>query len=120
MGFTKQETFDLVFTHLFEQGEQAVVMNTTSCKYRIGTKMCAVGCLIPDNLYTQDLEPHTPWPGDSQDNKMNEILNDLGHDIELCRDLQRAHDNADWHSGFGMQPVLAKLRSVAKQHDLRF
>lgn len=53
---TPQQIFDTVATHLFTQGKQAVNTNG-ACMYRgeNGTK-CAIGVLIPDNLYTDAME----------------------------------------------------------------
>ncbi len=50
-----REIFDFVKTHLLKQNKQAG--NESGCVYRArdGTK-CAVGCLIPDWYYSEDLE----------------------------------------------------------------
>ncbi len=117
MGFTKQETFDLVFTHLFEQGERAVDEVTLYCRYRDthGLK-CAVGCLIPDSEYTEDMEDCLPYV--RSENDLTRLLRNLGHDINLCGDLQSVHDSRQW--GIDMHEVLKGLRTVAKIHNLRF
>jgi hypothetical protein len=54
-----QEIFDKVVTHLRTQGKQA--KNTSDdCVYRRPNGlMCAVGCLIPDELYDPALEGAT-------------------------------------------------------------
>ncbi|MDX9668749.1 hypothetical protein [Pseudomonas sp. P8_250] len=43
--------------HLIKQKARAVDMDNTACMYRdeLG-RMCAAGCLIPDDLYTPNLE----------------------------------------------------------------
>ncbi len=58
---TKQEIFDKVKAHLLAQGKRAV-NGDGNCMYRgmDGTK-CAVGCLIPDELYTPLLENHSAY-----------------------------------------------------------
>jgi len=50
-----QEVFETIARHLFTQGVQAKA--NTVCLYRgdNGTK-CAVGCLIPDDMYNPDME----------------------------------------------------------------
>lgn len=64
MGLTKQETFDKVAKHLLTQMEQSkswiaakVHAETPACAYRgNGGLMCAVGCLIPDEIYREGME----------------------------------------------------------------
>lgn len=52
-----QEIFDYVVTHLAEQGARAYNEETGACRYRAADgKMCAVGCLLTDDLYEQTLE----------------------------------------------------------------
>lgn len=53
---TKQEVFETVARHLFAQGRQAMTLDA-GCMYRgpDDTK-CAVGCLIPDEMYSPDME----------------------------------------------------------------
>ncbi len=52
---TKQETFDTVYKHLVTQGRPSI--KEDQCLYR-GPKnrTCAVGCLIPDELYDPKME----------------------------------------------------------------
>lgn len=119
MGFTKQETFDLVFTHLFEQGERAVDATINEyCQYRASHgRKCAVGCLIPDSEYTDKLEDYLPFV--SSNNELTRLLHKLGHDIMLCSALQGVHDRAlNWNNH--LEGLLYSLRVVAKDHDLRF
>ena len=50
-----QEAFDKVVKHLRRQGERAT--DGSKCCYRTNEGlMCAVGCLIPDSLYTPHIE----------------------------------------------------------------
>lgn len=56
---TRQEVYNKVRDHLLAQGEQSAGM--MGCQYRAersdGTVlMCAIGCLIPDELYDDGLE----------------------------------------------------------------
>jgi hypothetical protein len=57
----RQETFDKVARHLLTQGRRSAELNPMVsggvCRYRSpdGTK-CAVGALIPDELYSADME----------------------------------------------------------------
>lgn len=53
--WTDQTAFDAAYVHCMEQKVRSV--DTRDCLYRgpNGTK-CAVGCLIPDDLYHEDME----------------------------------------------------------------
>jgi hypothetical protein len=57
---TKQEIFDHVLTHLRKQGKPAINETDSGediCAYRTDDGLkCAVGCLIPDDKYNEDLE----------------------------------------------------------------
>jgi hypothetical protein len=50
----KQELFDKVAVHLINQGKKS--SNYEGCRYRHGELRCAIGCLIPDDVYTSKLE----------------------------------------------------------------
>lgn len=57
----KQEVFDTVVRHLGKQGERAVAYDAydegSRCVYRASDgKKCAVGCLIPDEMYKPEME----------------------------------------------------------------
>jgi hypothetical protein len=106
---SEQETFDIVARHLLTQG----------CKsygdYEYGLSMyrnldgmkCAVGALIPDDMYDLGIEGlRADKPAISR------ILLKLGHNVALCRELQIIHDHfctMEWHD---------KLRLLAEQHGL--
>lgn len=54
---TKQKMFDKVATHLMTQKYKSTTATETNCLYRDGKGgMCAIGCLIPDSIYTPDFE----------------------------------------------------------------
>lgn len=61
---THQEIFTASATHLLKQMERSSIFGFT-CAYRNGVGLsCAVGCLIPDETYTADLEGnHCLEPG---------------------------------------------------------
>ena len=52
---TTRDLIDYVRNHLVAQGERCANERGT-CRYRFGTKSCAVGCLIDDDLYSEELE----------------------------------------------------------------
>lgn len=106
---TRQETFDIVTKHLLTQNAVSEDEGGT-CMYRgpNGLK-CAVGVLIPDELHCPSMEgePADGW-------MVADILRPLGHDVELCADLQRIHDigyTDDWHEA---------LADLACEHGLTF
>ena len=109
---TAQEIFNKVVTHLRNQKIKSVGLNKGGigenyiCLYRgpNGTK-CAVGCLIPDNVYQQKFEGHkvvylaTNYP------EIEKLIH--GNEI-LIAQLQGIHDYnryEDWEDDFN---ILAK------------
>jgi hypothetical protein len=97
----RQDIFDTVATHLFKQGKRAVDREGPDgfCMYRgHGNTRCAVGALIPDEVYDVKMEGNTlsgllmaygdvlpPWMRDER---------------ELLRELQLVHDEpAYWAEG---------------------
>lgn len=117
----KQQTFDTVVAHLRRQNAQSMLGE--SCAYRgDGGLKCAVGCLIPDDRYTTDIEYGIPaW--DPQDVPkapslaVAALLRDLGHDLELCRQLQMVHDNDIVYPN-GEYEI--RLEEIAEMHGLLY
>lgn len=93
---TAQEIFDTVVKHLRQQGKLALSLDGYTCAYRgaDGTK-CAVGVLIPDELYSSKME------GYNLNNLMarNVIPSPLKEEFEanlpLLVRLQNVHDVRD-------------------------
>jgi hypothetical protein len=105
-----QEIFDTVATHLFKQGRQSLHAGyDTMCAYRgaDGAK-CAVGVLIPDELYNDMMEGRTIWGLlDTSDNGLPEWLS---ANKELLGDLQHAHDCVgNWSGSAVMRRALNKI-----------
>lgn len=88
LAMTEQKIFDKVATHLQKQGRRALDKDGV-CVYRgeEGAK-CAVGALIPDELYDSKVEGVTvagiPRHDDTEEDARKLVL--------LSR-LQRVHDN---------------------------
>jgi hypothetical protein len=90
--------------HLTKQRKQSKTpyggMITPNCAYRGGNGlMCAVGCLIKDEVYSENLESLTA----DMPEVVNAIRDSLGVEItsdmiQLCMDWQSYHD--DSHNGF--------------------
>ena len=104
---TGQEIFDSVLAHLRKQGD-ASLNASGKCAYRgEGGTACAVGCLIPDELYDPRIES---WrvgtilnlrtggvdagEVEAYREALSRIASHLGQENEaLLADLQSAHDN---------------------------
>ena len=89
MAMTKQEIFDRVARHLLTQKKHAMIDDT--CAYRTpdGLK-CAIGCLIPDELYTPKIEGFSV-----DDGPVIEVLERTGLSCdEFLYELQTIHDGA--------------------------
>lgn len=129
-----QEIFDKVATHLFAQGEKAI-SGDGSCVYRgADGAMCAVGCLIPNEVYTpamEGLKAHAllseegfiPYNDSDLDRRLiiPELATLRSHKA-LLGDLQDVHDAHEdesyafvWDSTKTMREA---LRRVARMHNL--
>lgn len=81
-----QEIFDTVCEHLAKQGRRAINADD-GCKYRINDgRMCAVGCLLRDSEYYQDME--------GRNVRAIALPPRLAEHLNLLIDLQRAHDDS--------------------------
>jgi hypothetical protein len=85
----KQKTLNKGARHLRKQGKKS--RENGKCLYRgpNGTR-CPVGAMIPNRLYTVDLENQTPYCDD-----VETILKTLGYDVDVATDLQCIHDSND-------------------------
>lgn len=122
---TMQQIFDKVSHHLLTQNAKA--MGQFKCMYRTSNGlMCAVGCLIPDELYDPSLES---WIG--SDPAILDVLkkaNVLSEDVtsnslmaDFFLDLQELHDHSrpeDWQKnlnslaeGRGLTPYALQEKS---------
>lgn len=112
-----QTVFHRVAQHLLAQGKRSE--NNKGCLYRgpDGLK-CAIGVLIPDELYKRGLE-NTP----ADDPAVLEVLEEAGvltlggpytnRLVNLLRQLQLVHDDTqpeNWP---------ARLETIAKEYDIK-
>lgn len=91
---TPQEIFDKAATHLLAQGAKSLD-DDGNCMYRgAGGLRCAVGCLIPDDLCTPDIEhldvAELIFEGPPS---MAEWIRAVGDRVALLRRLQSIHDD---------------------------
>lgn len=98
---TQREVFDKVKAHLLQQGCRSVKYIDSLreiCRYRAPDgKMCAIGCLIKDEYYSEDLEGHA-----TTHHLVEQALQDSGINVEdgregmsmkiMLLDLQVIHD----------------------------
>lgn len=86
---TNQDAYNIVAKHLLTQLAQSIYPSG-NCVYRgKGGKKCAIGCLIPDELYDVSIEGSTVDREKVQD-IMDQIIVDP--DFMLLTDLQYIHD----------------------------
>ena len=93
MTMSINEIFYKVEKHLLKQNEQAKVRNR--CKYRTSSGLsCAVGCLIPDEMYRNKIENRPV--GDLPLNILEPIVGvqytKRERKLNLLDDLQEMHD----------------------------
>ena len=82
-----QEVYNKVKAHLLSQGRKSLGANG-HCAYRgYAGAMCAVGVLIPDAMYLPSMEGAACTSG-----RVAEVLDVLGIDHAIARDLQQIHD----------------------------
>lgn len=107
--YTRQQLFDKVAGHLLKQGKRSETADGNLCKYRNGNFRCAVGCLIPDELYCPQIDfdsrvdgtagaAMTTIPEDDSDALLHQILWEAGvaaDGLKLLLDLQQVHDNSE-------------------------
>lgn len=87
---TDQEFYDKTISHLRKQGQRSLSPEGSSCRYR-GEKglMCAIGCHIPDEIYTPRMEG---YPVRALVSLFREVNKYLCPNVILMSDLQRLHD----------------------------
>lgn len=120
-----QEVFNIVSSHLLTQKERCMVDTTGECKYRLERDgkvfMCAVGCLIPDELYQRSMEGvsvkhlidyyHVLWPYLGISEFDSKYHNDF-RDANILTRLQKIHDSYPPDAWKNL------LKEVAKKYNL--
>lgn len=91
---TKKEIFDIVSNHLLNQKERSI--KDGYCSYRGERNLkCAIGCLIEDHEYSEDMEKHNVYTL-----KIKERLPErLVEHVSFLYTLQNIHDQEkveDW------------------------
>jgi len=108
---SKQAVLNKVARHLVKQNESSLE-GPTCMYYGPNGLKCAIGCLIPENLYYKGLETmHVT--SKSVLRVLGAVINFKKVDKDFLEDLQRVHDNEEpeyWK---------AKLSEVAKDYGLK-
>ena len=92
---TSQEVFDTVASHLLKQkAKSSVDGDHTDCLYRDPNgNMCAIGCLIPDDKYTKDIEGENMHVLANKIGEVIPIITDASDEESFLQDLQDIHDD---------------------------
>ena len=130
---TEQEIFDTVLAHLRKQGK-ASTNHLNGCRYRgEGGTACAVGCLIPEELYDPVIEglvveqllgaDSLPSGDKSHAHKILPIIarieGRLGAEhLKLLKELQDAHDMS--LSLKGLPAWEEEMRQIASWFNLAY
>lgn len=92
LSMTMQSIFDRVAAHLLNQNRRSVDPVDGLCLYRGGDgRKCAIGCLIPDDLYSPEMENQNLY-GPLIRAALGDFLRDSEHE-KLLSMLQLAHDS---------------------------
>lgn len=132
---TNQEIFNKVYTHLYKQAQPALrhsdFIDGPACAYRgEDGAMCAVGCLIPDDVYTPEIEgvgvsrlvAREHLVDDTTANGLSTALERSGIDVYddstvgLLVELQGAHDLNLFD--FGLAAWERKMHEIAAAYGL--
>jgi len=95
-NMTLQAIFDHVAAHLLTQNAKAID-DTGACRYRDGTRKCAVGACIDDSEYEQGMEGATiGLEGSSAASMVRDALGIMLDDprTHLLSELQQIHDSS--------------------------
>lgn len=123
---TDQQLFDKVAKHLLKQMERSADRNGNCVYHNDHGQMCAVGCLIPNELYDKSFE-HSPVAVASGVKSLTPTAKDIEvaeriqkaaglkkNQLDLAQALQNVHDESwppDW---------AAQLKHTAKKFHLEF
>ena len=107
---SKQKVFNIVKEHLLKQNEQSLSENKT-CMYRGNYDLkCAMGVLIPDNLYKSQMEECTIDSILEDFPELKKHFDSFGfYDLEFYGGLQGIHDGS-----------FSNAKDFAEHHDLEF
>jgi len=94
----EQVIYDKVCAHLAQQKTKSKVDGADVCCYRTPDgKRCAIGCLIPDEMYRPEMEIDIHGKPGASVFRLMDVSADFRaligiENLMLCTHLQRAHD----------------------------
>lgn len=102
---TTQEAFNIMVRHMMRQGCRSYDQNLKMCRYRgPNGAMCAVGAIIPNKLYTTEMEGKTILMLLYYFDKFPKVCNFLSVvDKYFLAQMQNIHDDVDidmWEEKF--------------------
>ena len=112
-----QSVFSFVLNFLREQGGPAFDDQKDECRYRMGGKCCAAGCLIPDEDYNCAMEGEGIEPDLGVNGLAYKYFEKRGFDMRLLCSLQSAHDQiapTKW------ELFERGMKEVATNHELAY
>lgn len=102
MTLTNQTAFEIMVNHLLKQGEKSRAYDRATCVYRNpdGLK-CAVGAILPDELYVPSMENKLANALFSDYPAIGKLWENIS--INLLAKMQYIHDHRDvdeWYDEF--------------------
>lgn len=125
----QQDLYDRVVTHLFQQGRQARMFDSDPrffsaqdemaplCFYRLDGMKCAVGCLITNDDYMDEMEGKSIVELAELYPNYPSIAALIPHQ-RFLKQLQVVHDDDTLWSSPVLRDVYNTLRELAKVHNL--
>jgi hypothetical protein len=115
----KQAIFDKVWKHFVVDG--GGYSATGICNYRDGKgNSCAVGCLIPDELYDPLMEGSGLMTNPKVQNVLTDLFGAVYSDFKFFQDLQLIHDGWYRHNNtLFIEHMRRNLLSFAAKEGLK-
>ena len=116
----KQEIFDTVAAHLIKQKRRSADKHGCWVYHGVDNLKCAVGCLIPDEIYTPEMEGKNIFALIKEGAIPSFSLDNLNEDYIVLCDLQYINDDCfvDDNDFFDMADLKERLTSTAKKYKL--
>jgi len=108
-----QQVYEKIRAHFTHPGEELATETGRGCVYRgdydaHSPVRCAVGVLIPDEVYEPEMEVDT-----ARDGGVRKVLEQQGIDIKFAHKCQLAHDNST-----SVEHFIERLDDLAREELL--
>ena len=108
----RREVFDKVKKHLLTQMKKCYSSDVLFCRYRHGDLKCAIGALIPDAIYSPNMEGKNVGRLLHSSVEVRKALDvdpaNLG-DVQFLADLQSVHDLYEPHQWATMLDIYERI-----------